>query len=619
MSERGIRRAHARRLNGSRRVAGVAAGAVLGAGALLVPSAQAATVTVTNLNDTGAGSLRDTISAAAPGDTVNFNSGLSGTVNVASEILVDKALTIQGPGASTVTVDGGDNNRIFRIAPTTGGDPVSISGLTFANGNAGSDSGGAILATNTNLTLDSATIRDSAAGANSGSFKYDGGGGGLAVFGGSSTLTVTDSRIADNTSTDYGGGIETASLQGDVTITGSTLSGNVAAEYGGGLAIYDQSADVTITESTVSGNDGGTRDGGGIWFEDVFSGGAVTVSDSTFSANETDRAGGGMSFGENFSGPVLVSNSTVSGNSAADGGGVQFADLEPGGSFALDNSTVTGNSAANSAGGVLRGYHLGSGSPTQSDVIASSTIIAGNTAASGNPDVGQNPGTTGTLTLTNSLLQTTAAATYAENPVGSNVLGADPMLGPLADNGGPTQTELPTAASPVVNAGLANSLPKDQRGLTRTVDYPGVAATHGSDGTDIGAAELQIPPPPPPAPDTEVKDPFLSMESPQIVDPKNIELQVQAGAGEPVTGQVYGVITIGLGNAVQRTTQVSIPMNGRQTITVVPKSKAAKRRIAKALSKGRKVQANLTGKLVDAASNEYTKQLTAKLRLRKGG
>ena len=196
MSERGIRRAHARRV---RKAAGTVAGAVLGASALLAPSAEAADVTVTNLNDSGAGSLRDAISTAAAGDTVNFTPGLSGTINVASEIPITKALTIEGPAASAITVDGGDNNRIFNIAPATSGDPVSISGLTLANGSAGANSGGAILATNTNLTLDSVTIRDSEAGATSGCFKYDGGGGAAAVFGNGSALD--GHRVEDRSTT----------------------------------------------------------------------------------------------------------------------------------------------------------------------------------------------------------------------------------------------------------------------------------------------------------------------------------------------------------------------------------------------------------------------------------
>ena len=495
MSERGIRRAHARRLS---RATGTVAGAVLGASALLAPSAEAADVTVTNLNDGGGGSLRDAISTAAAGDTIVFTPGLSGTINAGSEMSITKSLTIQGPNSSAITIDGGDNNRIFRVATATAGEPVSISGLTLANGSAGANSGGAILATNSHLTLDSVTIRDSEAGASSGSFKYDGGGGGVAIFGNNSALTVTGSRIVNNTSADYGGGIETAELHGDLTITGSTLAGNVAAEYGGGLAVYDQTADVVIDKSTITGNDGGTRDGGGVWFEDVYGGSSVTISDSTVSANTTDRAGGGVSLGENFSGPVKIVSTTVTGNSAADGGGIQMADLDGSGSFAITSSTVTGNTATNTAGGVLRGYQLGSGTPSQSDIAVTSTVIAGNLAPNGSPDVGQNPAATGTLTLTNSFLQSTAGATYVDNPVGSSITGADPMLEPLGDNGGPTQTQVPKASSPLVDAGLASGLTNDQRGLTRTVDYPDVSSTHGSDGTDIGAAELQLPPLPPP-------------------------------------------------------------------------------------------------------------------------
>ena len=300
------------------------------------------------------------------------------------------------------------------------------------------------------------------------------------------------------------------------------------------------------------------------------------------------------------------------------------ADLDNPGIFAITSSTVTGNTATNTAGGILRGYQLGSGTPSQSDVTATSSIIAGNSATNGSPDVGQNPAATGTLTLTNSLLQNTSGATYADNPVGSSITGVDPMLGPLGDNGGPTQTQVPSASSPVVDAGLASGLTNDQRGLARTVDYPDVASTHGSDGTDIGAAELQLPPPPPPpprppppTPDTEVIDPVITAETPQIVGNK-IEVTVTAGAGEAVTARSTGRIHAKRGFPVDAQTS---PVAANQTVdlVLVPRDDDAIDKIKRSLANGKKVTAELRASLKDAAGNIFRKTLTVKLKLRKNG
>lgn len=171
---------------------------------------------------------------------------------------------------------------------------------------------------------------------------------------------------------------------------------------------------------------------------------------------------------------------------------------------------------------------------------------------------------------------------------------------------------LPAPTSPVVNSGLANGLTADQRGEARTVAYPGVPNSHGSDGTDIGAAELGLPAPPP---DTSVTDPFLEIESPQLEGNKKVEVEVTAGAGELVNAEVWGKIFVGKGNAVLRSQKVPIEPGGPATITVEPKKKKKKaKRILRALENGRRVTAKLTGKLADEAGNEYTKDLQAKLK-----
>jgi hypothetical protein len=86
------------------------------------------------------------------------------------------------------------------------------------------------------------------------------------------------------------------------------------------------------------------------------------------------------------------------------------------------------------------------------------------------------------------------------NTVGPNILGQNPQLGPLAPNGGSTETQKPAATSPVVDAGSAFSLTSDQRGLGRPFDAPTIPSAAGGDGSDIGAVELQagdVPPAPP--------------------------------------------------------------------------------------------------------------------------
>ncbi|MBX7152481.1 hypothetical protein K1X84_12630, partial [bacterium] len=156
----------------------------------------AGSVPVTNINNTGAGSLRSAVSSAAPGDTIVFNAGLAGqTITLTSgEILINKNLTIIGLGAANLTVSGNSSSRIFVV---TGGVTVTIRKLMLRDGFAtGFTHGGAIHNDFSTVNLDSC---------------------------------ILFSNYADLS--DYGGGIYTS---GDMTIMRSIIDSNVA-DYGGGI------------------------------------------------------------------------------------------------------------------------------------------------------------------------------------------------------------------------------------------------------------------------------------------------------------------------------------------------------------------------------------------------
>jgi predicted outer membrane repeat protein len=171
---------------------------VTAAAAILIFAACAqaqSTVVVINLNDSGAGSLRDAINNATPGETITFQPGLTGTIPLQSILSIcnGQTLTIQGPGASQITVSGQKRVGVFNICSGTN---VTISGLTIANGNPSER------------------------------------GAGMNHVGG--MLQVRDSVISNNNAADFGGGINSDS--GVLSIVNSTFSSNVA-QVGGAVFV----------------------------------------------------------------------------------------------------------------------------------------------------------------------------------------------------------------------------------------------------------------------------------------------------------------------------------------------------------------------------------------------
>jgi predicted outer membrane repeat protein len=198
-----------------------------------------------------------------------------------------------------------------------------------------------------------------------------------------------------------------------------------------------------VTGSTFSGNSANA--GGGIWSRVT-----LDVTDSTFSGNTAEGSGGGIS----SSGMWSVTNSTFSGNHAADYGGaiLNFGTLD------VSNSTLSGNSA--SYGGGISNYFHGT-------LTLQNTIIADSTG--------------GNCSNYSSLIDGSGNLSWPDATCPG--LNADPLLGPLQDNGGPTQTHALLPGSPAIDAALlANCPATDQRGVSRPQ----------GPGCDIGAFELEV-------------------------------------------------------------------------------------------------------------------------------
>jgi hypothetical protein len=212
--------------------------------------------TVTNLNDGGAGSLRQAITAAnaaADADTINFAAGLSGTIilslagpddsNAGGDLDILNPVSIRGPGANLLTVrQTAPNERVFDVQPPTGA-AVAISGLTITGGHSVFDGGGVQLVTGAALTLSAVEITGNTSG---------GAGGGISqgILPGS-VMAIVNSTIANNSSGFLGGGINTQS--GSATITNCTISGNSATMSRGG-GVRASAGAVTIRNCTISGN-----------------------------------------------------------------------------------------------------------------------------------------------------------------------------------------------------------------------------------------------------------------------------------------------------------------------------------------------------------------------------
>jgi uncharacterized repeat protein (TIGR01451 family) len=210
--------------------------------------------------DAGTGSLRQAILDACPGGTIAFDiTQVTSPITLTSgELLIDKDLTIQGPGSNLLTIMRGaaaSDFRVFEVNGSGAGPTVNISGLTVsggkATGNAPAGQGGAILQVNGTLTISDSVVSGNAA-------DLDGGG----IFGGG-TLNISRSTVSGNTAGRHGGGVE---AQGDTSVSNSTVVNNTAQQEGGGIGTSTSvDIDVNVESSTISGNT--AANGGGFYLK----------------------------------------------------------------------------------------------------------------------------------------------------------------------------------------------------------------------------------------------------------------------------------------------------------------------------------------------------------------
>jgi len=423
---------------------------------------RAASNVVTTCASSGPGSLPVVLDAAITGDTITFMQDCTGpnAIILTATLAPTVNITIDTiESGHTVTISGGGKVQLFYIGI---GIALSLRGLTLANGNTGNNSGAAIRTYGT-VSIMSCTFSDNATTVANGGAIYSvgtmdiigstffgnssskGKGSGGAIFNNGGTASIKSSTFVANTTSDGGGAV--INYKGTLNVVNSTFSANIALVGGGAIANRDK---LNVRGSTFAAN---TATG------DYYIGGAITnsgtanVVGSTFSAN-TAFSGGAIG----TLGALSVVNSTFSDNTANGGEGGAIG-IGKTGRVTVVGSTVFGNTATNNGGGI---DHVDG-----STLRLALSVVAGNTAGfdsdisgpvntdSGGNVVGNTAGSSGLNTSTNKL-------------------NTNPLLAPLASNGGAVQTFALMPGSPAIGIAPCPTDPitmmplaTDARGVSR--------------------------------------------------------------------------------------------------------------------------------------------------------
>lgn len=430
-----------------------------------------------DFND-GKTSLREAIFAAnaAPGaDEIRFDFGHDGPETILltqGELAISDALSIVGPGAGLLTIDGQLGSRLFNVSVAAGN--VAFRGMTLTRGQTSGDNSAAgdLL----NQTYSGGAVRSVTAG----------------------VMTLDGVDVVSNGTTGVNAAGGALYVTGPLVIKQSKIRGNVASgagAEGGGLAA---SGAVTIVATTFSGNRA-ARGGG------VSSSGELTIDSSTFNGNkavDTVAALGGAVYA---TGKLSVVNSTISTNAAQSTGTnsrAQGAGVWTNADASLAHSTIVANTASTlGTGAIAAGGGLYADQSVAETLTINHTIIGGNltTEEQGELRLGA-----GVLVMRYNLIADNDGTSLAEAPIGwadaqGNLIGGarygyiEPLLDGLEDNGGPTRTHALLDGSPAVFAGDMALTP----GAGRTPEFDQRGAPYARRvGTRmaIGAVESAIVP-----------------------------------------------------------------------------------------------------------------------------
>jgi predicted outer membrane repeat protein len=329
-----------------------------------------ATLTVTNTNNSGAGSLRQAIASANSGDTITFDSSLaSQTITLTSgQLEIDKNLTIDGANARGLTISGNNASRVIDLQWTPDFQPTSLAvkNLTVADGKTTApdkDGAGAAIRTEQQTTL-----------------------------------VVENSRFVNNTAGGLGGGAIYSGYRSNATIINSKFNGNDASaalrdaggqlsEHAGGAILIWSESNLTVKGSEFTNNKG--VNGGAI--NNLLS--SLTVQNSTFINNDStpgansNKGYGGAIYTDgaskndgSSSGTINISNSRFEGNKGAGQGGGLFLFAYPPDKIVIDQTKILDNEViANSSGDALGGGLRGGNS---SELNITNTTFANNKAIS---------------------------------------------------------------------------------------------------------------------------------------------------------------------------------------------------------------------------------------------
>jgi CSLREA domain-containing protein len=427
-------------------------------------------------------------------DTIRFAAGIVGTIPLDSfrgQLQITDPLSINGPGSGLLTLSGQNVTRVLGI--TAAAAPVAISGLTVADGDAGSGNGGG-LEIDADTSLNDVVIQKC--------FAIEGGG----IYLSSGVLTLGDVSIVANEASSEGGGIavsvsappgtritspgtgnlvtfegNSATLGGGISLAAAQLDGSGfifggnVAEVGGAVhtvrGIFGLTSSIFVNNKATALLSDLGKFGGAIF---SLAGGG-SIERTTFANNLAKDSGGAIYHSSDPAATTLAfANSTFVGNVAIFGGALELdASNTPGDQFVpvtLTHVTITQNDASTIGGGLRLVPTMGGGPA----VSLLNSIVAGNTSP-GAPDILGPIASAG-----NNLIGNTSGTTGF---VASDIINiANPGLAPLSDYGGPTPTvALLPGSFALGNGNPAAGVAIDQRGLPRLGPI------------DIGAFQAQVP------------------------------------------------------------------------------------------------------------------------------